>query len=215
MKWYVLGYPRSGNSWVRYILRACAGLPPCHAHAQSDDFSKIHWWDHDKCDDRGLILVVRNYKEAIIRHNLINHESTPGPNQWSWKFIFHQSWAPYKTIEPVVSYMHPLLVFLEQWKNRPKKVVYYEDLIQFPEISIRNLCNSISLPYQDFLDNYEQHRETCMKDYGESKTDGKTVIYYRDLVPVETRYEWDEWLKQYKKRVFMEFLERYYEVHRS
>jgi len=109
--------------------------------------------------------------------------------------------------------MHPLLVFLEQWKNRPKKIVYYEDLIDFPEASIYGLCNYVGLPYKDFLDNYEQHRETCMNDYGESKTDGRTKMHHSYLVTQETRYEWDEWVRQHKKKAFMNFLRRYYEVH--
>ena len=72
--WYGVGYPRSANSWVRYIIRTCLGDPEINVHSVDDVVKgEVYIKRHhlDLCGvGRNLLLLVRNYKEVIIRHNL-------------------------------------------------------------------------------------------------------------------------------------------------
>ena len=120
--WYGIGYPRSANSWVRYIVRTCSGDPEIGVHSidgYDQKYVKRHWLEPDLANGKNMLLLVRNYKEVVIRHN-----SDQSKNK---DFNFYESLErmPSNFTQPAVSYIHPIHVY-DNWANK-KHIVYYED----------------------------------------------------------------------------------------
>jgi hypothetical protein len=82
--------------------------------------------------NKGLILILRNPKECIVRHSK-------------------------KLNSKDISWYMGLLELYDNWPSK-KMVIYYEDLINSPELTLRNLTTFLNIEedrVNEFLDNYE------------------------------------------------------------
>ncbi len=139
----LLSYPRSANSWVRYFVEVVTDLPSCQATfdvatsnvikpdalihssiAKPASIVKRHrfdfeWDNWDESRD-SLVVLVRNYRECIIRNNICNDYSAA-----------------------VESYTH-IIDSYHKWSGR-KLLVYYEDLILHPIQSFEKISKFLEL----------------------------------------------------------------------
>ena len=118
-RYLILGHPRSGNTWLRYICRALYGLPQVPGHLEDDNpevigyipnpiFIKRHWLNDSKYllkPEYDLICIVRNYKECIVRHNNRTDDD-----------MFLTSLKP-DINKTIPSYIHPLKIYNEYRKS--------------------------------------------------------------------------------------------------
>ena len=110
MNIYGLGHPRSGNTWVEYIC-GCFGVSNCikaHGGASFPGHRGISNWN----ENYWMIFMVRDYKEAILRHQLFEEEATP---------------EKVADIALNKEYAEGIEIY-DSWPNK-KIHIYYEDLI--------------------------------------------------------------------------------------
>lgn len=222
----LLSYPRSGVSWLRYIVRNLIGLPDIDAHKADDTSSlvrKTHWINSEAEITGKLIVIVRNYKEAIVRHNKDHPD-----NDDNFKFSHSLDIKP--TIEPAVSYIHPLYMY-ESWDNDKKLLIYYEDLVN-DDLSVQidwqawcpayssiyAICNFLTLPNfraWDFVQDYEHHKERSIKLYtnedNKPETKGKESVYHSNRLTDIQKLEWDATISFMYPSIYDKYLTRYAE----
>ncbi|MDP2685272.1 MAG: hypothetical protein Q8P20_09645 [bacterium] len=176
----LLSFPRSGNTWLRYIMEFISKRPTCQAPAHrcvegfaeklgvvSSDLNlgvditkkviliKRHsfeykWDDWTKANCR-LVLLVRSYKEAILRH----------------AFASKKSQDDAEIDKGIRTYMDCLSSY--DAFNGQKICIYYEDLIINPKKNIGGLVDFLGVPkneyYDIFFKDYEKHKEACLRYY--------------------------------------------------
>ena len=210
--WLGLGYPRSANSWMRYIVKACRKEEEVSVHFTDDHhdfYIKRHWVNtcpYYNSAPRGIVLLLRNYKEVIIRHNKME---TDDPD-----FRFYQSLErmPNSLADPAVSYIHPIHLY-DNWDCGPKHIVYYEDLMEKPRETIQDLGSVMGFDTEEFLANYDYHKNRSVQAYDREEgawTRGGTKEYaYKDDITSEQKKEWDSHLRENFPYLFETFLKRY------
>lgn len=213
---YLLSYPRSGNTWLRYCIEVLTGERTI-GYLNSNSFDKgimehnrnnkkpIIIKRHDTLDienneDNRLILIVRNYKEVLIRHN-------------SNKKTIFDDYKDYTSGEPI-SYIK-LLKYYDEFKGK-KIIIYYEDIINDLKNTLNLVINflNVEIPEeiaQEFFQNLENHKNKSLSIYENSKTNGESLIYHSLKISKEERIKWDEFLIEKENQIYNKYLKRYEE----
>ncbi|VAW69033.1 hypothetical protein MNBD_GAMMA10-3149 [hydrothermal vent metagenome] len=211
----LFSYPRSGNTWLRYIIEVLTGRPSIspdniindrpicirvggldvNREAQPSAIKYHRLSEIDENDaDQPLIVVVRNYKECIVRNRYDLSER---------EFDFPQE-------HPV--YLEPLRYY-HNFKGS-KLLIYYETLMQFPERIIADLASFLKLSEKvsdDFLNDYQAHFKHSLKGYPGSQTGGKKISCHAERLTAEQRLSWDQQLRAAEVEIFDNYLSHYCE----
>jgi len=176
---YLVSYPRSGNTWVRFILEWVSGRPskglssidkPMHqrisgplTHVNGETIiQKAHWVKNIKNKKGKLILIIRNPLEVILRHTK-------------------------KLDNKDIDWYMSLIKIYEEWDHKNKIILYYEDLINEPKTEIKKIIKFMDLDLNkldDFMGSYDEFFDLSVNYYnnkGEgntSKTKGKFLVYH-------------------------------------
>lgn len=208
----LLSYPRSGNTWIRYCVEYLTKQPTIgymRPRSASWDMKcigsfvdlgvdldadnilfKRHALDclHEDVDK--LILIVRNYKECIVRHMNV------------------KSIKPTPLIES--NYME-LIKYYDQFVGE-KTLIYYEDFI----VDIKPILEQLLtlLEYDDshlksFIKNLEQHKTQSLALYGSTITKGKKALFHSCKLGEELSQMWDKYLIDNYEQLFVKYLKRY------
>lgn len=174
MKNILLSYPRSGNTWIRYCVECVSKKPTVYPEGHESDIpigarvslnvnlndDPILFKSHNisSLKDDNLILVIRDYKEAIKRHYLEQKELSLMP------FFYSQAKG---LSNKEVDYVKNIIQF-DNYENN-KLLVYYEDLIKFPEVILNNIFKFLDINdasnINDFFENFSFHKENGIKSY--------------------------------------------------
>lgn len=199
MKIIGLGYPRSGNSWLKYIIQ----------HLVLDcEYEKTHRLvKHPQADEK-LLVIVRDYKECIPRH-LESFKEQPVT-------IINNMKRMTETLgtQNPLSYIHPLHEYNE-FKGS-KLLIYYEDLISNPEKQILRLAKFLGVEktttYSNFIKELDRHKDVSIFDYGpgNSQTGGKQLDYHKSIFNQEQLFQIDEifvnkYIKRYREKWWMRY----------
>jgi len=215
----IMSYPRSGNTWLRYSLEHITkiqtyecGMKLCTPEGIKNPYKVqfgsgkpfIHKEHFPKDCDRfspskdKIILLLRNYKECIIRHGSLKQFDNT-------KFRKNQ-------IEVYINN----LKYYNKWNN--KIVIYYEDLISNFEKCFSSVVNFLNLNKSDFktfLDNYENHKKQGIicYCYGKrySSTKGNNEIFHSTKANKNDLIECDNYISNKYPQIFESFLKRYKE----
>jgi len=207
MKYAIMSYPRSGNHWVRYIIEWLSGQPTLGAGTKEQRDKndrpilqflglkyrnptniaiKMHklapGYKHLK-----PILIIRNYKEAIVRH---------------------KQHAKYKS---AIDKYIILLKHYDSWSKK-KLLIYYEDMITSPTNEIIRIANFIGFEDKcsEFIDKYDIHKSRCLKLYDKkykSVTGGKHVVFHSLHSDINNKC--DKYLKDSYSVMAKKYLKRY------
>ncbi len=222
-KTYLLSYPRSGNTWMRYCIE-CLLQRPTLEYRQGmiakhncplgfwwdlgTDFSKDPVWKvHDKgwmrrmgtLDPQAetLILIVRNYKEAITRH---------------MRRPLHTSMLKQGHVKV---YFDNLLLY-EAWNPAKRLLIYYEDLLSQPEKTLKQLVAFFNGDVDEvnaFMLEITKHKKKCVDIYvdyeGPSLTQGKYLIYHSHQIEDEERKNIDTYVAETYPLLWQKYLNRY------
>lgn len=209
----LLSYPRSGNTWIRYIVEYLTKKPTIGytikgsapwdikclgsfidlgVDLDADNILvKRHALNYLHEDVDKLILIIRNYKEAIVKHvgKPLNINLLAQAN-----------------------YMD-LIQYYDQFAS-DKVLIYYEDLIT----DVKPILNQLLtlLEYDDshvesFMKNLEKHKIQCLDLYGYSSTRGKVAIFHSHKLGEELIRLWDEYLMKHHEELFVKYLQTRYE----
>lgn len=201
-KYLIISYPRSGVNWVAYIIDAIwhiktVGITPdyeapvffdnhrpdkvvkrCHAHRT---FELPLIMQSDK-----VLLLLRNPIEAISSHLIRKGSSL------TFKNIIEQlkGEAPTPDTEDRTDWLSTIKLF-NQFSG-DKSIIYYEDLMQFPEPEIKNICNFIEEredPIKFFMPYISTHINNSINNYstlGVTKTAiSKDINFYKKKLKPE------------------------------
>ena len=169
----LLSFPRSGNTWVRYVVELVSKQPTTQAPiskcakgivkpAIGSDLNlgvdmtekailvKRHRadfeWDNFTKTNCRFVLLLRNYKEAILRHAEHNES---------------------KLDSCINNYIH-CLSFYDAFDGE-KIYLHYEDLLVDPQREFERLMTFLKVPinknFSDFIKNYDYHKTASLKCY--------------------------------------------------
>ena len=176
---YLVSYPRSGNTWVRFILEWVSGRPskglssndkPMYqringplTHVNGETIiQKAHWVKNIKNKKGKLILIIRNPLEVILRHTK-------------------------KLDDKDIDWYMSLIKIYEEWDHKNKIILYYEDLINEPKTEIKKILKFMDLDLNkldDFMGSYDEFFDLSVNYYNnkgkgnKSKTKGKILVYH-------------------------------------
>lgn len=213
----LLSYPRSGSTWLRYCIEYLTGRPTVGQEPTGEqggasfDTPLIHKGRTDyivkkrhailpTTEKEPLILLLRNYKECIVRHNInngISLETLKGS-------------AKGKAIKTPkkVDYISNLIEY-NQWENEGH-LIYYEHLMTTPGRVLGSLMyfmNNYTANVDKFIDEIDKHKKICLELYGKSVTKGKMLSYHVNRI--DNPKEWDNYLWDNFPKIYNNYLTHY------
>lgn len=223
----LLSFPRSGSHWTRYIIEWCwsrptvgysygiqrpyrfdppigLSVPMRHVDLSAPVIAKKQ---HrlNEFDDRssGLILIVRNFKEAVVRHA----QTIKGTRDSD---VLIPEELETKLLD---DYWHALSCF-DSWTS-PKHLIYYEALVDNPKPSVLALLEFMGLPdaavkTENFFKDEDWHRRNSIDALiNPSASGGKLTKFHEDKLAPDVRRRWEENLMDRNPRIFDQYLKRY------
>lgn len=210
----LVSYSRSGTNWVSYILEMVS-------HSKVPDGFTKKTNDQNFFIDRAhngslrihrynkVILLLRNYKECIVRHHgmktIRNASSTSN-------FLANK-----KMSQPAIWYVNNLISY-DHFKKE-KLVIYYEDLMSNPEETINLLKTFLKLDEmvcEGFLRNIEGHFNNSLTKYvnkghqSYTKSYNIAVGFHENQLTKEEKKEFDDYfLEKCGDEIFSRYLRRY------
>lgn len=170
-------YSRSGTNWIRYFIETITHRPtPGQFRCVSGTdyvvdrahraYPVLHKYER-------VILVVRDYRECLLRHN---------KNHWRATKDVKSFLEDSKLKQPCCWYIENIKAF--DSFQYPKLLIYYEDVIRSPETEFAKIGRFLDFPEKDvceFLNNLEEHFKKSVSAYtagGHSSktTDRKSVV---------------------------------------
>jgi hypothetical protein len=223
----LLSYPRSGNTFTRYCIEYVTKRPTFSSLTLNNkainssygntfpdlqtDFSKhrvfkthgISKENINKYKDYGLILILRNYKEALVRHQTDPKHSHP-------LTIHDDLYCP--------SYINCINTFVN-WKNKHKLVLFYEDLVDNPDYYIQNIVDFFQTDQKNattILASFDLHKNRVIDIYNNlgsrSQTQGKASIIHSNNLTLQSKLDLDKKIIQNTPNSFIKnYLIRYFE----
>lgn len=227
----LLSYPRSGNTWYRYCIEFLTKKPTLGYQTNAaikwdkkpignfvilgvdlnakNILIKRHAIEMLHEDVDKLILLIRDYKECIVRHNeLIGTPLTIDVlvNACSCKSTDRH---PHQIAK---GYIRAIEYYDSFTKN--KMIVYYEDLItDLQSVMKKSLTflNEKDAYLDSLIKNITFHENQCIDLYELSSTKGKNVKHHSKQMSSEERKEWDSFLLNNHEALFNKYLKRYEE----
>lgn len=156
-------YSRSGTNWTRYITETLSGLatpgPRRKVHSDKYILDRAHKAFEVMEKYPGIILVLRDYRECLIRHNLEY-----------WQGLENQDVISFLETEEIDQPANWYIKNIEAFEKYPGKklCLYYEDLMQNPAPGVRAISEFLGLDKQkteEFIDNVEEHQKASVNAY--------------------------------------------------
>lgn len=222
---FLLSFPGSGNTWTRYCIEFITKRPtgeaiylfpvqkdnlrmdcplnnnfPLGVNYDAPPVIKIHDIKdrYPMGENDYLIVVVRNYKESLLRHLGSDVARAIATLQ-----------------DPHNMYTNALKAYHE-WPDDRKLLIYYEDFLQFPEQTLYRLADFFHTGHElipQFIQELETHRQNGIAIYEHhSVTQGKDLHYHGNRISAELRRELDTLCEAADPEMFKTYLLRYRET---
>ena len=192
----LLSYPRSGNTFTRYMLEYLTGLssigylgnlsslgaeiPLINKKITKPIIKKLHGLNDNEMkyiknvdeDGGSLLLLLRDPLECFIRDLGIETTSE----------LF------YSIARGECNMFFSNLKIYDEFKSK-KKIVFYEEMINNPKQFMLKISQFFELPKSNMINNFmkkfESHKQNSLRAYsiiGESKTQGNNKSYHLDKI---------------------------------
>jgi len=204
-------YSRRGTNWVRYFLEVCSNQPtPGQTrYVEGTDYfiDRAHCAYPVLHKYSKVILLLRDFKECLLRHNKDEWLSLNNVEQFLDAQDFQQ---------PCEWYIKNIEAF-DNFKG-PKLLLYYEDLMQSPANEFTKLAVFLSLSEEvvsRFIDNIDKHFHASVAAYtagGHASETAKTKdlqAHARKLLTDEQKNEFDRYYLRKYPSLTQEYLKRY------
>lgn len=219
---YFLSYPRSGKNLTTSYLQALTdkpirGFPPTLKLDETEldlnvNYFKqpimcMHSIEHLLNKNNKLLLIVRNYKECLLRH------LTESLTLQSVLPLFLQN------EKDVLSYVSNLISY-DTWNPEKRLMIYYEDLIADPITEMTKVLDFLEEPInENFNESYlkEVFKESVIaydhryETSGGSHTKGKNMTQHSDPLPLFVKQKIDQHMKTTFPRIW-HYISRYESV---
>lgn len=203
----LLSYPRCGKNFLTYCINIVTGCKyDSFSKHTKDSIITVTHQTHDlvriQNKELPLILLLRNYKECIMRHGFGIAGGAKFPNGQCSQGNYWNN---------VVSF--------NGWGDN-KHVIYYEDLMIEPEKIIKKLCKFIGHPnanFKELFNNFEHHRFESIKKYEQKTSPSKTkgdadkLIFHSKSKTKKSLIKIDKQLRDRNPKIYDKYLSRYKE----
>lgn len=209
----LVSYPRSGSTWVRYIVE-CGSKRPTKGLSEDDpaigelyplgiDLSKEPILKkrnslllRDITEDNKVVLIVRNYRDVFVRKAIKQKQN----NEFFVKNFFDEGY---------ISYM----ANLKDYHEFPGKklLVYYEDLIKSPDVEIFRIYDFLEIEednFYKFMDSYEQHFRCSLGIY-RRECQSSDINIHHDSIPTALKKYMDDMMVYHAPIMYADYLSRY------
>ncbi len=225
-------FPRSGNNLIRYTIefltkRPTVGTPKLVPQNKDKEILDRSHNPEAKLphilgslkegEECKILLLLRNYKESIIRHASNLHKFNL--NSLDIKEFLNLKCWPSEFNSPSLkkSYCNTLRTFHNYKGN--KLLIYYEDLIKDYEKELRKIIEFFQLKkeakedIEEFFKYKKYHFQESIKHYAyNSITKGNHIIFHsKDLTKEQLRIYDREILDCIGKDIYSKYLLRYLE----
>ena len=225
---YLLSYPRSGNTWLRYCVEY---LTSKHTEGYPNDDHKFEEGIFpkfipkiSKADDKGTywqgaklylnekdlpILVKRHETECIKR----NEKARIIFLIRDYRECIISQTSLTSGLEPHIEEYLQLLRYYDEFSG-DKIHIYYEDLVTNIETQVRFVLDFLEEVVNDdvmseFLDTIDDHHKTCRSIYGDSKSDGKSVQTHQKQLDRSELLRYKEYVVNGFPSIAKTYLSRY------
>jgi len=210
-------YPRSGSTWLRYIIEYFTNKATMGGYnvplAVEQSILKIntpsiltrkHEWDNNwNPHNTRVLLLVRNYKECIIRNM---QDIMPVGIEMLNNSIVGNKYFNY--ILPIISFND---------FDGKKQLMYYEDLIQNLESEIKKMLSFFEFEIsqtaiEEFIHNVSYHKSKSIEIYNTdyySETGGATISHHANKLTRDQQILWDNVAHESAPVVYQKYLTRY------
>lgn len=219
---YLLTYPRSGTHWIRfcinYIMKKdetfypslVSGVHHFHSFEIMEEYLGKPWKKIVNKDKDFLILVIRDYKESMLRHFFDNPEAVilhlkdDSRGQKQLKFFNN-------------------LDHFDQWPSDRRLLVYYENFLSDPrkelnqiakflrlkKNNISSLMRNLSKFKQEMINSYnDMHQTGPLKIIG-SQSEGKDFHYHQKKVSIDSIKRMEKTARNRSPKLYDKYLKRY------
>jgi len=219
----LLSYPRCANSWLRFCIENISHRPTYpdndyikeirkHINVSGDyilrkehslyEKDRIYGkvaTNKDVYNKSKLILLLRNYKECVIKQKQDYNDVILGQNK-----------SPYNYMENINEY--------HKWPRDKKLLIYYEDLIMNPKKELLKCVKFLNLKEKNlnfFMDKYDFYKKISVESYDlntqkGSSTKGEHLRYHSINSGIDFK-EWDDKIIEKHSDLFNKYLIRYKE----
>ena len=208
----LVSYSRSGTNWIRYFIEYCSRQP---TPGQTRLFEGTNYIiDRAHCAFPVLhryaraILVIRDYRECLLRHNRPSWLATRNVSTFLEDESLKQPCSWYiRNIEAVDAF------------NGEKLVLYYEDLMTAPEDPFRKLGAFLGFPettVTDFVEHIDDHFRASVKLYtsvshaSHTSSTRSTNAHAKALLSDAQVVEFDDYFREHYPELAQKYLRRYF-----
>lgn len=230
----LLSFPRSGNSWCRYILEHVtlskitdggAAYVPDLPFNRGAFIGKTHRSRSITTHD-SVLFLLRNYKEAVI--DQMEHYGLSGGIPFDGLLVHCdgetlkwslRGFSTGTTVKHGQTTIPNYLELLEKFDacDKHKLLVYYEELMNNPGTEIARMTEFVApgdaaaqKRSEDFMANLDRHIRRSRGLYsGGCKS--KTTEFHKFKITAEQRVEWDNFIRNKNPRLYEKYLTRYAE----
>lgn len=224
----LLSYPRSGRTLTRNLIQILTRKPVRRAGELVTksklgfdlDQKKVPLWpEHDskflpKLDPNTskLLIIIRNYKECIVRHEKQETGSDFTASQLRNCILNNH--------DQIRQYIGNLMYY-DTWPNdETKLLIFYEDLIKQPEVEIPKIMDLLGendVDLDSFFANYEDWTAKILNVYKKNQgtqysSSGNKDIYHSKNFPVNILQEIDQSIENSYPELWEKYLKRYQTV---
>lgn len=166
---------------------------------------RTHWFDCLKKVDSSknkLLLLYRNPKELLIRKS--DDDQT----------ILQKNLMKGEHIDVFLYYLR----FFDKWAGE-KLLVYYEDLLFSPEVTLRKVLDFLKEDdhsLKDYLENIDEYRQKILISYSRQHADkggsfskGKDSLFHSKQISKKFLKEIDVLLKNRSLKIWEKYLKRF------
>jgi len=182
----LLSYPRSGQNLTLYLLRSCGQEVRAYHGIEPVNFKSWYKWP--------LVVVIRNYKECIVR----NHSGDRPFTNEVLDRTFHEV-----RMNSTQLYIENLEVY-ENWPNT-KHLLYYEDLVSGPD-AFMEMAEKFKIDTSKF--NWYESFKQSLDSYADPRMSGGLIHFHEQYIVDPDYMNWrirainpviyDKYLTRYK-----------------
>lgn len=220
---YLLSYPRTGNSFVRYAIEYVTRqrtydygksindqydtdiqyevqLPNLPINDVPFIVRKEHFVLDIPEKPEKIVLIVRDFKNVFISHHFRDKKLDKDEIIKEFNSSIETFWKDY----------YELLYLFETFPDN-KLFVYYEDLISDTKVILKRIFDLYQIEnYNDFLDNIDYHKDYFLEKYKTkegSKSEGFSNLY--NIFSEEEILSMNEFFRRGNPELFDKYLRRY------
>lgn len=207
----LISYSRCGTNWVLHMIEFMSQGKVPRGMDKNGPFvvDRAHMGFKVINGYKKAILLLRDYKECIVRHHGV--ETVQSSDIESFLNKTSGSQPPNWYIKNIESF--------ERFKG-DKHVVYYEDLIQYPQESISSLASFLGLPgdlAKAYIDQIESFSNQSLSEYQalghttETHNNRENLKFHQQKLSGEELETFDSYFKSQlqRKGLFEKYLSRY------